>query len=589
VELRGKRLGLRAVALVLALVVVGACTDDPPNQENGEKNESEPELATIENLIDTPGHIEPSPVDLVTEGPDNWLEAGCRLPFDILQRVRRGYYSDRSPDVIYVPREPNYRGNFPVATTHSGPWDYVQEVPFMFYGPGFIREQGPITLDREVTLADMSPTYAELMGTEFPEDRPGSPLEEVILPEAERNGTPKLIITVVWDGGGTNVLEAWPDSWPFLKSLIEKGTNVDSATVGSSPSVTPAIHATMGTGTFPRYHGIQNIPMRIEGRMTDSFPAGSPGYLETTTLADLYDQATGNVAKIGSFSFKFFHLGMIGHGAYLEGGDKDLAIVARTKPGDLATNTDYYYLPEYLQEVPGFERDIRAADLDDGKLDGKWFNEEDLTEVLEQRNTPAWVRYQTRIIKEAMAGEGFGDDDVTDLFYVNYKQLDDVGHLFNMLYPETRELLEANDAALKDLVSFLDEEVGEDEYVLALTADHGQTPTGLATGGWAIDLNNMQEDIAERFDVNFDDLYLSQQSVGFWLRPETMEANGITNEAVSNFLLDYTLDENRGEEEKIGPLFDKRRDELILSAAFPGERIPEIWECARERRAEGAG
>jgi arylsulfatase A-like enzyme len=73
----------------------------------------------------------------------------------------------------------------------------------MFYGPGYIK---PGTYDADATVADMAPTMAELMDfEEFPE-RDGRVLEEALKPAESRTTPPRLIFTLVWDGGGDNLL-----------------------------------------------------------------------------------------------------------------------------------------------------------------------------------------------------------------------------------------------------------------------------------------------------------------------------------------------------------------------------------------------
>ena len=88
----------------------------------------------------------------------------------------------------------------------------------------------------------------------WPADREGSG------PAGHRDAIaapPKVIVTFVIDGGGWNVLQHWPDSWPNLKRLMGRGANYRNAITGSFPAVTACAHATIGTGTYPepaRHH-----------------------------------------------------------------------------------------------------------------------------------------------------------------------------------------------------------------------------------------------------------------------------------------------------------------------------------------------
>src|SRR5687768_8145461 len=146
--------------------------------------------------------------------------SACAVPAELLVRTWRGHRADRGGDLELLPQEPDFVGHG--GLPHSGPWDYVGEVPLLLYGPGHIEAQGAV--DRAVTLADIAPTEGELVG--FPFDAPdGSPLSEALLPEAQGSGErPKLVVVVVWDGAGRAVLDEWPKAWPELKATIERGT-----------------------------------------------------------------------------------------------------------------------------------------------------------------------------------------------------------------------------------------------------------------------------------------------------------------------------------------------------------------------------
>jgi hypothetical protein len=498
------------------------------------------------------------------------------VPREYLQRIRQGYYPDeRSPDLLLIPAAPHFFGSLGT-TSHSIPWDYVQNVPLVFYGPGFVREGATIDGRDGMTLADLAPTVAELLKTDFPSDRPGRAIEGVFLPEEER-GVPKLVLQVVWDGGGWDVLETWPDAWPNLKGMMDSGTSVEGVTLGSSPAVTPATHATMGTGAYPKQHGITNIPVRRNGRMGQAFPLGSGVNLELPTLADLYDIATSNEAKVGILAYRFFHLGMMGQGAYLDGGDRDIAIIADSIPGDLNSNEKYFTFPEYLQTVPGFQSDIEATDVSDGERDGMWHGKP-LSDYSIRRHSPVWVKYQTRLLKKVLQKEGFGDDEVTDLFYVNYKQIDDVGHTWNMLEPAMRDVLEPSDFALGRLEDLLNRSVGKRNWVIVVTADHGQVPHPIDMHVWPIHMGVFTRDIAEHFGMDYEDMFLSQQSAGFFLHKEALAAAGITLDEIADFILDYKVKDNA---DPLPKGFRDQAERYLFAAAIPSDEMSRVWACAK--------
>ena len=85
-------------------------------------------------------------------------------------------------------------------------------------------------------------------------------------------------MTFVIDGGGWNVLQHWPDSWPNLKRLMGRGANYRNAITGSFPAVTACAHATIGTGTFPNQHGITGHNIRDGSKVRKAY--GDAGHAQ---------------------------------------------------------------------------------------------------------------------------------------------------------------------------------------------------------------------------------------------------------------------------------------------------------------------
>ncbi len=566
VSARGGRAGLGSRRRIMSAALVAACslpgcTGQAPAPAGGAGNPPTP-------------HVTPTPIAPVGEVPGDWYRASCRAGPDLLARVRRGYYPGRSPDVLFIPREPN---QFP--NNHSGPWDYLQDVPLLLYGPGFIRPAGPLEPARAPTVADLAPTFAELMDTSFPEDRSGRVLREALVPERRRSRAPRLLVTVVWDGGGLSVLDAWPEAWPQLKALSELGTFYRNATVGSSPSVTPAIHATIGTGTFPADHGVSDIVVSEDGAMVPIFGGKSTARLETTTLADLHDRRVHNRAEIGMLAYKGWHLGMVGHGSSLPGGDRDLAAIV-DQSGRLFTNPASYSLPEpALNE--DLQDEVAATDASDGLRDQRWMGNDVLGSADDLRDTPAWVAHETELVTGILQQEGFGDDRVADLFYVNYKQIDQVGHRWGMLEPEMNAVLAASDDQLGRLVAFLNDHVGRRRWVLALTADHGPAPDLPAVSGWPIHMQELTAALGDRFGHAAADLFLDVRASGLWFQ-DPPPPGSPSPESVASYLAGYTLEDDSPEGREFPAEFAGRKDEPVFSAAFPAGALAEVLRCARE-------
>lgn len=460
--------------------------------------------------------------------------AACSLPRPFLERTARGIHGARSGDLQIVTRQPDFVGpGYP----HSGPWPYLQRVPMLLYGPGYI-EAGR-SVGRPVTSAALAPTFAELIGYDMAATAEG-PLTEALVPEAARPEPPRLVLTLVWDGGGRIVMRTWPRSWPNLKSLMAQGTWYGRATVGSSPSVTPAVHATIGTGEFPREHAMIDQTMRVDGRIVTPWSAG-PSRLERPTLGDLFDPTTQNQALVGTVATEPGHLGMLGHGTSSEGGDEDLAVLKATGPGPrwgLAAPLDTAFsFPAYVNEVGGLAE--AAADLDrrDGRKDGRWRGHR-IAALKGGFDTPARIPYQTAVVREIIRREGFGKDQIPDLLYVNSKLIDLVGHRWTLNSPEMQDTVRIQDADLLAMIDMLNQEVGMGRWVLALTADHGVNPNPAVSGAVTLDRARVTRALTERFDDG-DGVPLVQavRPTQIFLRRSELRA-GLS--AVSSFLLGLT-------------------------------------------------
>ncbi|HEU4355010.1 MAG TPA: alkaline phosphatase family protein [Actinomycetota bacterium] len=509
--------------------------------------------------------------------PGALAEAACAMPHRYLVRVWRGTYPGRSGQILIVPQEPNFVGsNFP----HSGPWDYLQNVPLLWYGPGIIPALGQV--DRPATIADIAPSQAALLGYDFPRVD-GRPLPEIETPQTP----PKLIVTLVWDAGGMSVLDEYPHDWPELRALIPHGVWYSRANVGSSPSITPATHATIGTGEYPMHTGQTDAEFFIGDRLERAGALG-PILMMRPTLGDLYDRAMGNDPLVGDLSSVTWHLNMMSHGALWGGGDKDIAVL-RVAVGEdnegtegkiwnlQSKNLPFFTLPDYVNDLPPLSAYTEDVDREDGALDGKW-RDNSIQQYEEGWATPARIPYQERMVEEVIAREGFGADDVPDLLFINFKAIDHVSHIWSVNSPEMQDTLRWQDADLGRFVRFLDHQVGRGHYVLVLTADHGAQFDPKVSGAFQVSPRQLQEDLETAFpSATGDSVFRAVRVSQIYLDEDAMRRSGYTAEQIAQFILDYTKAQGGGAvpEAELG--------DRVFSAAIPTEMLPNL-ECLPEAR-----
>ena len=497
---------------------------------------------------------------------------------DVVRHVARGYRDVLSGELAVIPEPWNVlgqwnegvRGPRDPRTTHASPWTYHQRVPLFLYGPGFIRSG--VRSDRSVDVADLAPTFAELLGMDFPTPE-SEPLREALVPEARRPDRPAAIVLVVYDGGGWNVLEQWPDAWPEERRLAFDGTAYTNATVGSAPAITAPVHANMGTGVYPEDHGLpENTARRPDGEIAEIyFHEHDPRLLLEETVADVWDREQGNRPWVGLIGFESWHLGMMGHGAAIPGGDRDVAALWNRDESEYWINEEFYSFPRPFPQT--LDRHLRGLDASDGARDGEWRGN-DLTNDFLIPGTPAFVSWERDIVRSMLENAPIGRDDLTDLLFVEMKSTDYGGHIWNMLRPHQSEILAAQDRLLGELRDLLDVRVGTGHYVLAVTADHGQTPIPEEMGGLRIDRYLLEESIERYFGA---DIVETIHPSEIFLNRAALQKQGITWDEVARYVGEVRYRDLVPEGTDPERVRD-RLDERVFAAALPGDYLESITE-----------
>jgi len=535
------------------------------------------------------GAIAPQGGVASAQGDDaDLIRAACALPKEYLLRTWRGWSPDRGAELSWIPREPDFVGS---GLPHVGVWDYIQHVPLFWYGPGHVAARGRVA--RPVTVADIAATQAALLDFDGFRAPDGEVLREALEPSVGADGyrPPKLLVVMVWDAAGINVLEEHDGLWPYLESLVPQGTWYARAYVGSSPTSTAQVHATIGTGAFPIHHGVVGHHFQIGGVDATPWQLG-PNFLMLPTLADVYDEAMDNEPEVGIVATADIHLSMMSHGSFWNGGDRDVAVTRSaaskktlTDEGD-AWNLPreaaaYYRLAGYANQVGGFADDIDEVDRRDGQLDGKW-RDNDIAALLDGFDTPARTPYQQRVVETVIDREGFGADEVPDLLALNFKEIDYISHVWSMNSPEMGDAVEYQDDALERFVSFLDETVGEGEWVMAITADHAAMPDPAVSGGYQISTGPIGSLVEARFDTDDDDVKVMDlvQPAQAFLNEDELADNGATVADVARFVQTLTQAQTAGGGVQPEP---GREDEQVFQAVFPSALLPEL-PCLPEAR-----
>jgi hypothetical protein len=514
-------------------------------------------------------------------------EMADRIGEQVMGEIWRGHVAGRSGDVFLVPRPGSFvavsrdacgvTGGAPAAdTAHPTPWAEIARVPLVLYGPG--RVPAGRTVYEPVDLASLAPTYAGLLGLgAFRAD--GAPLPG-ITPGAS---PPKVVVTVVLDGGGWNTLQLHPGTWPEIERLMRDGTLYVNATAGSGPTITGAIHATMGTGRYPSAAGIPGNQLRDDdGRVVDSWLGrADPRFLRIPTLSDEWDRSHGNLPVVGALAYEGWHLGFLGHGAALRGGDRDPAVLWDPERSVWWTNERDYSLPASFDDpdLAGLRVHESGLDVRDGVADGRWFGEPllGLRDSNVRTGTPAFAAFTGDAALRLLQEEPFGRDDVPDLLWIELKSPDTAGHLWNVVSPQEADVLRAVDEQVGRLRAALDDLVGPGGYVLALTADHGLLPPPELNGGRRIDGRELTADI----EAEFGDVVQRLSATEIFLDPAAMRRLSVTPDDVARFVATYTAGDNVPEEQA-DTLAPAGAAETLFAGAFSASFLERLDEAAVE-------
>ena len=478
------------------------------------------------------------------------------LGAEYMDLVARAYHPGRSGDLqlLVAPfNSANYeqesRSLVPEdpRTSHASVWMYLERVPLCVYGPGI----APTDSEERVSLADVAPTMARMIGFEDFVDlgREGRPLPGVAAP-ARR---PELVVTFVIDGGGWNVLQRYPEAWPNLRRLMRHGANFRNAIHGSFPAVTASAHATIGTGAFPRTHGVTGHNIRDGSKVRKTY--GEPGRanpedLLVPTLADLWSDATEGRAWVGELGYQIWHLGMLGSGGtagwfgYEPRGAKPVAAYwdeTSELQGWANLNDERYRLPSVVPALDAFDS-YRSSYVPNPDRNPEF--DPSKPKNLHCCSTPV-IRYQGDLIEATIANEPIGSTDAPGLLFINYKSPDYTGHVYGMFDPMTGDALRDVDEQLGRLVEQLDT-LHPGRYALIVTADHGQCPLPDAAGGVRLDPIQLWDDVEREFGVGIFGFVQSVVPSEIYLHSDVLWDSGAAREDVATFLHDYRYGQNIG-------------------------------------------
>lgn len=355
-------------------------------------------------------------------------------------------------------------------------------------------------------------------------------------PAAVAPQRPKLIVLVAVDGLPMRQVTAYRDQLApdGFARFLDRGRWFSQAHYAHGHTVTAAGHAVMLSGAHPQRSGIISNEWRDPATGAPVYNTGDTAYqyidsptapLAGTSPRNLKVETLGDVLRTRTPEAKVIGISGKDRGAILPAGHKGTAYMYMTETGRFASSS--YYMPSHPQWVtdfnaarpadaffrktwapllPGYDCPVAAVSscaYARSALDGQpWQvasgNGNKLPAIVGDRMDAPGPRFYGNLLaspfgdeltlafaREAVRHERLGQRGVLDILAVSLSSHDYINHAFG---PESRlshDHVLHLDRHLQAFFQFLDKAVGADNYVMALTSDHGftDTPEWAATQG----------------------------------------------------------------------------------------------------------
>jgi hypothetical protein len=198
-----------------------------------------------------------------------------------------------------------------------------------------------------------------------------------------------------------------------------------------------------------------------------------------------------------------------------------------------------------------------------------------ISQLADGFDTPARTVFEEQIVEQTIKNEHFGQDDIPDLLYLNFKEIDYVGHVWSMDSPEMTDAVKYQDEALKRFVPYLNKEVGKNNWAMVITADHAAMPNPIDSGGFEISTGAVSQAIESKFDTNGPDIPIvdNVQPGSIFLNEDEVAVNNTTIADIARFTQTLTQAETSGGGVTPNP---GQENDPVFQAVFPSSILPDL-------------
>ena len=346
---------------------------------------------------------------------------------------------------------------------------------------------------------------------------------------------PKLVVGLVVDQMRWDYLYYYYNEYGTggLRRLLNEGFSFENTHINYAPTVTAIGHSSIYTGSVPAITGIAGnyfyqddksvyccADPSVKSVGSDSKEGQmSPHRMLASTIGDELQIATDFRSKVIGVALKDrASILPAGHAA-------DGAYWWDTSAGHFVTSSFYMNsLPKWVED---FNKEHHTAPNFDIK------------------STPEGVTMTFKMAAAAVRNERLGKGKETDMLTVSISPTDIIGHKFSTRGKENHAVYMQLDKDLAEFLNMLDKEVGRDNYLLFLTADHGAAHNynymrehRIPAGAWNYKetVKSLNDHLQQKFGIA---PVMGEDNYQLFLNDSTINAAGLKKQDVIDASIDY--------------------------------------------------
>ena len=367
--------------------------------------------------------------------------------------------------------------------------------------------------------------------------------------------------------------------------LVNDGFNCKNNFYNYVPTVTGPGHSSISTGSTPKTHGIVGNNWYDRERKHSIYctddsnynNVGGDDYSGNKSPNNLLVETFADINKMSNNKSKTISIAIKDRGSILMGGKK-------------ADAAYWYYGKEraqwitstfYMNQIPDWVKEFNKEDnlekyledwntlkdistYENHEIDNNSFEKlfkgkdnsafpYDIKSLMKHndcfdmiKETPYGNTMTTDFAIEAIVNENLGKRGVTDVITVGYSSTDYIGHSFGVASVETQDTYIRLDLEIQKLLSFLDKEIGKNEYTLFLTGDHGvlEIPAYLSSTGvnaQAVSENDLTNKVVKKLNdvlgIEVKKLIANVDNSQIYLNDEVISEMNLNKSKVVNELV----------------------------------------------------